>query len=349
MTTVRHLLLAAATLMLALTFPPALQAMKSADCLSCHGDADRVGEPLHLDPQRFDTTAHAVLGCPACHDAVADQHPYDGLKVNKARCRDCHEQIATEYARSLHGINATCGDCHNPHVVQAPSEVSGFAMNRQCLACHSRSYMVATHTFWLPQAAIHLKALPCITCHSASENYAITFYLISREGGASPGDFEPVTYARLQDLAAGISEHGLVDTNADSFISLDELRAFHHSPAAGRLRLQGMMVPEQVTHSFDILENRWDCSFCHAAGPASLEASYLALPQQDGSFRRIPIEEGALRDALYGTPDFYMIGAGRNRTLDLIALVIILGGLALPAGHGLARLLTRRKRRRDRS
>jgi hypothetical protein len=78
-----------------------------------------------------------------------------------------------------------------------------------------------------------------------------------------------------------------------------------------------------------------------------MQESYVALPKEDGTYRRLPLEKGATLDALFGTPDFYMVGATRSRTLDIIGLLIILGGFAMPVGHGTIRFLTRKNRRKD--
>jgi hypothetical protein len=47
---------------------------------------------------------------------------------------------------------------------------------------------------------------------------------------------------------------------------------------------------------------------------------------------------------LYGAPDFYLTGAGRNTLLNKLGLLIIAGGLVMPVGHGFLRFLTRKNR-----
>jgi len=113
------------------------------------------------------------------------------------------------------------------------------------------------------------------------------------------------------------------------------------------LRLQGMITPETVTHDFRTLDNRWDCTFCHATGPSARQTSFVALIQEDGSYQRIAAEKGAVLDALYGTPDFYMVGATRSKVLDYIGMVIIAGGMVMPIGHGTLRVRNRKNRQRN--
>ncbi len=317
-------------------------AMESEDCLGCHADRDTVDGKMFIEAGRFDSTAHAEMGCPSCHESVTDEHPDDGLTPSKASCQDCHDQIHQEYAISQHGANAECNDCHNPHQVKAATEVSGYDMNRQCASCHDAADMVSSHDSWLPQAELHLGALPCITCHSASENYVISLYISSR--AKAFGDFELASKQELEELAKGKPVQSLIDTNGDSFISLDELSAFNRARKYKNLRLAGMMTPETVTHNFEIFENRWDCTFCHASGPEAMQTSYVAFPDDGNGFSRLAVEQGAVLDALYGTPDFYMMGATRSKALNIVGLMIIAGGLVMPIGHGSLRFLTRKNR-----
>ncbi len=330
---------------------PAVAAMNSDDCLGCHGEAGIVGARFVVDPVKFAHTAHGDLGCPMCHVSVSENHPGDGKVPSRPACRDCHPDISAEYARSRHAAFASCGDCHNPHLAHAPTEVSGMEMNRQCSSCHERTAMRKTHETWLPQTDLHLQALPCVSCHTGSKDTVITLYPVRRqeakeEHGPMPSAaFVPAGYKQLKDLAGKRGIASLIDTNGDGTVSLAELRQFNSHYGRQGLRLRGMLTPEIVTHSVQILANRWDCTFCHASGPEARQTSFLALPREDGSVSRLPVEKGAVLDALNGTPDFYMMGATRNASLNLIGLALLAGGLVMPVGHGFLRFLTRNNRR----
>jgi len=321
-------------------------AMESEDCLGCHSDADMVGAGLVIDSQHFDATAHAEMGCPTCHASVTAAHPDDGVPPSKASCQDCHEDVQAEYAASMHGQNAACTDCHNPHDVHDPTEVSGHDMNQQCDTCHIEADSIQLHAQWLPQAELHIGALACVACHTGSENYVITLYVSKRESDPRYGDFDLATFRDLKKVAGDADVASLLDRNADGSVSIAELKTFNENIAyqTQGLRLKGMMTPEHVTHSFQILENRWDCSFCHASGPKAMQTSFISLPQADGSYGRLAVENGAVLDALNGTPDFYMMGATRNASLNIIGLIIIAGGLVMPIGHGTLRFFTRNNR-----
>jgi hypothetical protein len=320
-------------------------ALEDEDCLGCHADATVVGEQLTINQATFDATPHAEAGCSACHAGVSEAHPDDGSKPSRAACGDCHEVVGAEYAETTHAANATCVDCHNPHAVKAQAEASGSEMNRPCAGCHDSQTMVTSHTQWLPQTDVHLAVLPCISCHTGSEKLVLELYLAPRERAAAGEKMPLATYAELVALAAGGNPASLLDLNGNKLVSIEELRSFNNNSAYKGLRLQGLMVPASQTHSYDILYNRWDCTFCHATGPSSLQTSFLSVPQADGNYRRIPVENGAVLSVLYTTPDFYMIGSTRNSTLNLIGVLILAGGLVMPVGHGLLRFLTRKNRR----
>jgi predicted CXXCH cytochrome family protein len=312
-------------------------------CLGCHADSKKVKAQFLIDTAQYDHTTHAGIGCAACHGPVAANHPA-GLNP-RPECRECHAEVSAEYAGSIHAGKTTCAGCHNPHKVVSPTEISGERINAMCAGCHDRFEMIAKHSEWLSQADLHLRMLPCITCHTASKEYFISMYVVKGKDGSRFGKQELATFNDLKKLANGRDILSLIDTNGDKFVSLNELKAFNRDGSHRYLRLKGMMTPQTVTHSFDILDSRRNCVFCHASGPAPMQTSFLTLPEANGTFSRVPVEKGAIFDALYGAPDFYMMGSTKNGTLNVIGLAIICGGLIMPVGHGSLRFLTRKNRK----
>ncbi|KIH75453.1 doubled CXXCH domain-containing protein [Geoalkalibacter ferrihydriticus] len=327
---------------IALVAVPGGWAADTDHCLMCHGDAGMVGEALYVDGDKFAATRHGDMGCVACHEDAGYEHPDDGMALAAVNCNDCHFDVEKEYNAGIHAGLASCNDCHEPHSVRGPTEVSGYDMNLMCIGCHSVSRMVDSHNRWLPQAGLHIEAVPCITCHTDSEEVVITWYLVKQK--QAYGDFVLMSNEELQEVAGERSITELVDRDGDGHVSLAELRAFNTAREFRGLHLVGMMTPEQVSHNFQVLDNRWDCTFCHASGPEAMQVSYLAFPRGDGSFKRLDVERGAALDALYGTPNFYMVGATRNKTMDILGAMIIAGGLVLPVGHGTMRFFTRKNR-----
>jgi Cytochrome c554 and c-prime len=319
----------------------------SEKCMNCHGNKDIKSPPgknVFIDQAKFASTSHAIVGCTSCHDRVSSGHPDDGSAPPRATCGDCHGPVFEEYSKSLHGSKAGCNDCHNPHEVKLPIFMSGEEINGKCAKCHDTRKIIQSHSKWLTQADLHIDALLCITCHTGSKDYVITMTIESHLPGSGK-TFKTATYEELAKLTKGEDIGRLIDVNGDNLVSLQELRDFNHRLRGQNMRLWGMMTPEVVTHSYQILENRWDCSFCHASGPKAMQKSFVAFPEKNGGFARLAVEKGAILDILYGTPDFYMLGTTRSTALNIIGALIIVGGMCFPVGHGFFRFLTRKNRK----
>jgi hypothetical protein len=171
-------------------------------------------------------------------------------------------------------------------------------------------------------------------------------YMVKKVSGSALGG---VALAGFEDLlpflSTGAKVGTLIDLDGDGAISLSELKKFNTSGKYSSIALLGTMMPEVVTHNFDILDNRRDCTFCHASGPNAQQASALLFPEPDGTYSRMAVEKGAILDILYGTPDFYMTGFTRSNTLSIIGAVIAFGGLLVPILHGTLRFFTRNRRK----
>ena len=316
-------------------------------CMGCHGNKEiksPTGKNVHIDPLRFAATTHSIFGCSSCHDRVTPRHPADGSNPSKAICGDCHGPVYDEYSKSVHALKAGCNDCHNPHEVKLPIFMSGDEINGKCSKCHDARKTLKSHAKWLPQAELHIDSLLCITCHTGSQDYVITMSIESRLPGSREA-FKIASYEELAKLTQGKEIGRLIDLNGDNLVSLEELREFNHKLRGLNMRLWGMMTPEVVTHSYQILENRYDCSFCHASGPKAMQKSFIAFPEKNGDYARVSVEKGAILDILYGTPDFYMLGTTRSTPLNIIGTLIVVAGLSMPVGHGFFRLLTRKNRK----
>ena len=318
-------------------------------CIDCHGRREIKSPPgmkVYIDPVKFAGTSHSIVGCTSCHDRVSPGHPGEGFAPSRATCGDCHGPVYEEYAQSLHGSKAGCNDCHNPHEVKLPMFMSSEDINSKCARCHDTRKTIQSHSKWLPQADLHIDSLLCITCHTGSKDYVITMSIETRQPG-SGNDFKTASFEVLAKMMDGKDISRVIDLNGDNLISLKELREFNHHLRGKNMRLWGMMTPEVVTHSYQILNNRWDCSFCHASGPKAMQKSFIAFPDKNGGYTRIPVESGAILDILYGTPDFYMLGTTRSSALNIVGALIIVAGLSFPVVHGFFRFLTRKNRKEN--
>ncbi len=323
-------------------------AAEAADeCLDCHADRDMVGKQSLVVSEQFNRTAHSELGCQTCHETITEDHPGQDVSGTAIRCESCHEEIAEVYQKSPHLTNAACQDCHDPHGVVAFRSQTAQTMNQTCLACHQEQEITTYHEAWLPQTPLHLNSLPCVTCHMTAPGYEIVLTIERQQIQGLIKKYRPVSNEELTGMAD--QEHGqqLIDVNGDQLISIAELKRFRNSSEHSDLRLHATLVPAHVSHNLMTLDNRYDCTFCHASGRKTVQSGYLILPTDAGNEQLIPVAREAILEALYGNRDLYITGITRSASLDILGLIIICSGFIMPVGHGTLRFLTRKNRRHE--
>jgi cytochrome b subunit of formate dehydrogenase len=194
----RVLLCAAAAL--ALTVLPS-RAQANDDCLMCHEEPDLAMEKngqeisLHVDPEAFSASVHGDLECVMCHqDLAGAELPHEG-GLERVDCSGCHDDVAEEQARSLHGVAAgkgdalapTCAACHGTHAIltagdpNAPTAIMNVPL--LCGRCHHegspvsvthdipqdrilQNYSLSIHGVGLYQKGLTVTAV-CTSCHTA--------------------------------------------------------------------------------------------------------------------------------------------------------------------------------------
>ena len=128
----RATLVALVYLTLALPAPAADQ-----ECLACHGQPgmkSEKGKDIYVNPAKHAASAHAILGCSDCHNAIKDfPHP---AKITKVECATCHADEVKAYAGSVHAIlvETACATCHGSvhELISAAALIPG-----KCSECHA--------------------------------------------------------------------------------------------------------------------------------------------------------------------------------------------------------------------
>jgi cytochrome b subunit of formate dehydrogenase len=178
---------------------PALTAAElpsNADCLACHEDPTLkktvAGKEISLaiETNLFAKSVHGSLACVDCHADIKEVPHAE--KLAPATCNGCHDDIAKEYATSIHGVSlqmgasgaATCASCHGAHAI-APvkhpdSPVFKLNLPRTCATCHNNPGLTEEYKMKYPHVAeqytesIHGRALlklglivapSCNDCH----------------------------------------------------------------------------------------------------------------------------------------------------------------------------------------
>ncbi|HKW96466.1 MAG TPA: cytochrome b/b6 domain-containing protein [Bryobacteraceae bacterium] len=135
----------------------------SAACSGCHDVAEKVAKG-----------AHAKVGCVSCH-VKHEEYPHpEGIP--KPACAGCHQQVAAEHARGIHGQELKkgngaapeCSTCHGAaHEIEGTKSAAFHAkVADTCGMCHSdiaREYQASVHgkavAKGVPQAPV------CTDCH----------------------------------------------------------------------------------------------------------------------------------------------------------------------------------------
>ncbi|HXH27861.1 MAG TPA: cytochrome c3 family protein [Candidatus Polarisedimenticolia bacterium] len=162
---------------------PPLLAEQTA-CSDCHDDTN---------PAAFEASVHGGMECTDCH-AGAEGVPHEEAPAIP-KCADCHDDVAAQYAASIHGRArengiseaATCKDCHGEfHAMLAPADANSPVNPKNlagtCGRCHSDPAIMAK--FGIPvappveayEASVHARAVgegkdgaTCSTCHGTHD------------------------------------------------------------------------------------------------------------------------------------------------------------------------------------
>ena len=117
--------------------------IKETACFECHEEEDYKPD--------LSTSVHTPLSCIDCHSYVSrnlDEHE-DGLALgNKANCYSCHNDIAKQHSKSIHGITiaegeedaAMCWNCHGSHHILTSTDSTSTTnpknIGSTCGTCH---------------------------------------------------------------------------------------------------------------------------------------------------------------------------------------------------------------------
>lgn len=325
-------------------------------CLNCHGQAGLEKEfakgdsvALHVDAGAFAKSAHAALGCSACHSEVdLKKHPGSGGKryassrafavAATEACRTCHESSVEAHAKSVHGkdplANAAaplCTTCHSSHEIARAS----VSLRESCFGCHGDA--LEQHAKWLPNTKTHFNVVACAACHapSAGKRVELRFY-------------DAKTRAELVTEGEPVAK----GNGSDKPMDAEKLRAIVHAVeeggAGGNVLLVGRVEPLTPGEGHRILakgEAVKDCAACHRKGADPFQNVSLAVVGADGQRTRYEAQKDVLHaptsvDSVRG---FYAMGGTRVQILDIVLALALIGGISAPLGHLIVRRMMRRK------
>jgi len=342
-------------------------ALSEADqtCLACHSsDALKkdLGEgktlSLHIPPEGFAKSVHGVVGCAGCHtDVKLGEHPGAGRKIESTRdysiamvevCRGCHSEVfkqqeGSNHANLLRNGNRwapVCTDCHGSHTVTPKTAYN------TCVGCHEGAISGA-HQKWLPNAGLHLEVVSCAACHAPGTPRMVDlrFY----DAAAKTWVSEPADAPYFEKLARSVD----VDGNGIDATELGNLvRQVNSDPAAppkslrGRIELRNGIEAHRLSDKTKALK---DCAGCHRQGSEPFQKVTLSVLGADGRPVRYDAHQDVLSSPLSvkSLPEFYAVGGTRNRLLDALLVLAVIGGVAVPIGHQTLKWIVRRRMRAE--
>jgi hypothetical protein len=327
-------------------------------CLSCHGQEGLEktldnGDTLALavSADAFTRSAHAPLGCAACHsDVDAKDHPGKARKAASKRalsialnesCGGCHQEITEAHNKSLHGQARDkegtlpaplCSTCHKVH--QLGPVVAGVKPRDPCLTCHAAA---ATHEKWLTNARKHLEVVACSACHSPGAQRKVDLRLQDASGA------EFIATAALKERTAAFDAAGLRDFMRDiNATGNGGGGKTNKVMMVGRMEARDMVAAHGLAPKGQAVK---DCATCHKKGADAFQKVTLSVLGADG--KRVSYE--AQKEVLHSPTSvdsvrgFYAMGGTRIQALDVLLGLALVGGISAPIGHMVMRKLARRK------
>lgn len=340
-------------------------ALSEADrtCLACHsneGLKKDLGEgktlSLHIPGEAFAKSVHAAVGCTGCHtDVKLDKHPGAARNIESTRdysvamvevCRGCHADVFKQQEGSIHATRLlkgnrwapVCTDCHGSHAVSPKTAYD------TCVACHEEA--MGAHQKWLPNAGLHLEVVSCAACHAPGAQRMVDLRLY--DGAAKRWVSEAADAPYFEKLARSVD----VDRNGIDATELWNLM--------GQINRDGVVPPKTLRGRIELrtgveahrLSDKTmaikDCASCHRQGAEPFQKVTVSIVGADGRPVRYDAHQDVLSSALSveSLREFYAVGGTRNRLLDALLVLAVLGGLAVPIGHQMLKWIVRRRPRR---
>ena len=325
----------------------------SENCWKCHEKASQdYASSVHLDMlKRGNSKAPACTDCHGDHAVVSIKKHRD---IGISSCNKCHSDMNSSYEASMHGKAwkkgdekaPTCASCHNAHNVESTMTTK---IKEGCLKCHKEA--AKAHNSWLKNppltlpsfADAHFDVVSCAACHSPNAARAIYLSLYDRKTG------KPLPEEELLKIVETDSE-GLmqkIDTNGDGSIDAKEiwdLFALLYKKGTTTV-FMGKMDVTKATEAHLIggkTEATRDCEKCHHPEAEFFANIFLVMKKADGETRLLQAKQDVLKSIYTIIParKFYVLGSTSIKLFDILFVVALIGGIAVPIGHITFRIIT---------
>lgn len=323
-------------------------------CWKCHAETyNKYEASVHFDKLKAgDSKAPACTDCHGAHSVVSTKKD---RTIGLRSCNKCHGNMDSSYEASIHGRARekgnekapVCSSCHNAHDVQFTAMTTKIKEN--CLKCHKDAGKV--HNKWLSNPPItlpsfaqtHFDVVSCAACHSAGSERAVYLSLYNRKTG------KPLPEEELLKILDTDSE-GLaakIDENGDGIIDAKEIwDLFAHlykkgvtTVFIGKMDVRTATEAHMIDSKADAVK---DCDKCHSPGAEFFKDDFVVIKRADGNLLLLKAKGEVLNSIYTILPvrKFYALGSTSVKLFDILFIIALIGGIAVPIGHMSLRIIT---------
>jgi hypothetical protein len=328
--------------------------MTSDLCKNCHDQATTLYEKsAHISALKAGNINAPV--CTDCHGA----HQIISTKLDKTlglrSCNKCHMDMNSSYVASIHGIEIkkgnedapVCSSCHKAHDIE--STALSTKIKDGCLNCHKDAGKA--HNKWLSNPPItlptfseaHFDVVSCATCHSSPDSQrAVYLSLYNRKTGQPlPEDeilkaLETDSEGLLKKLDA--NEDGSIDAKESWAVFVQLFKKGYISTLMGKMDVRTAAEAHQIGPKSEAIKN---CELCHVPDAELFQNVFIAIKKEGEKPILLNADKGVLSSVLSILPmsKFYVLGSTSIELFDILFIVALIGGIAVPIGHITIRVL----------
>ena len=326
----------------------------SASCKNCHADAyTKYEESVHSSALAAgNMKAPTCSGCHGSHNVMSTQlDTYIGL----TSCNKCHGDMNASYEASIHyearkqgnPEAPLCSSCHNAHDVESTKMTT--KIKEGCITCHKDTAKI--HSSWLKNPPItlssfakaHFEGVSCTACHSPGAKRVILLSLFSRKTG------KPIPEEEVAEiLDTDVSQlKGKFDLDQDGMIDGKELWSIFaalfkkdmSTTFVGKMDVSNSVEAHQIGAKSEAVS---DCEKCHHPNAEFFQNVYVAMSKTGGGSTLMDAKRDSLNSIYSIIPvrTFYALGSMGIQLFDILFVVALLGGIAVPIGHITLRIIT---------
>ena len=323
------------------------------NCRTCH---EKVYKQYEISAH-FDQLKSGNFKAPTCADCHGDHTVASAKKdknIGNTSCNKCHDDMKASYEASIHGKAwkkgdakaPACSSCHNAHDVASAMTTK---IKEGCLRCHKD--MGKVHNKWLSNppltlpsfASAHFDVVSCAACHATDAERVIYLSLYDRKDGKplSEEDLMKVLETDSNGLMAKIDQdgNGLIDAK-------ETWDLFVHLFKKGKIAIfMGKMDVQKATEAHLLggkAEGTKDCVKCHQPDAEFFGDVFIVIKKAEGKPRLLKAQKDILNSiySIIPASKFYALGSTNIKLFDILFIVALIGGIAVPIGHISLRVIT---------